>query len=239
MSCFGLFHLQEHIAWPEFAKGGPDLESRVGVNINIHHDSWIPRSGSTKPLGQVYMQGITKVAHLLNPDGVSWNEELVDQMFTSEDAMDVKQIAIGGPEFDDFLAWNFTRNGVFRVRSAYHLRMSLNRARTGQPEFSSSVAMHKGYLALRDTSAPGKVKIHMWRMIRNGLAVGAELHRRRIKQGVFCVLCAQEETIMHRFWGYQHSVMFWEMLRAQVGLVLEEPPKHIKTQRALASWLLD
>ena len=44
---------------------------------------------------------------------------------------------------------------------------------------------------------------------------------------------------MHRFWGCQHSVMFWELLREQVGLVLEEPPRHIQTQRALASWLLD
>ena len=27
----------------------------AGLNINIHHDSWIPRDGSTKPLGEVYM----------------------------------------------------------------------------------------------------------------------------------------------------------------------------------------
>lgn len=30
-----------------------------------------------------------------------------------------------------------------------------------------------------------KAKIHMWRMIGNGLAVGAELHQRRIKLGFF------------------------------------------------------
>lgn len=210
-----------------------------GTNINIHHDAWIPRNGSTKPLGQVYIQGITKVSHLMNPDGRSWNEELVDQMFTVADAIDVKQIAIGGPAMDDLLAWNFTRDGVFTVRSAYHFRMSLNRARSGQPEPSSSAAMHKGYLSLWDTNAPGKVKIHMWRMIHNGLAVGAELHRRRIKPGVFCVVCAREETMMHRFWGCQHSIMFWDKLRKQVRLSLDAPPSHLHSQRGLASWLLD
>ena len=89
-----------------------------------------------------------RVAHLHNPDDMSWNEEVVDVMFSRDDAVDVKQIAIGGPEIDDFLAWNFMWNGVFSVKSAYHLRMSMNRARTGQPESLSSVAKHKGYLAL-------------------------------------------------------------------------------------------
>ena len=50
-------------------------------------------------------------------------------MFSRADAADVKQIAIGGTETDDFLAWNFTRNGVFSVKSAYHLRISMSRAR--------------------------------------------------------------------------------------------------------------
>ena len=64
---------------------------------------------------------------------------LLHQMFTLQDAADVKQIAIGGPDTDDFLAWNFTKNGIFTVKSAYHLRMFLNRAVSGQPESSSSV----------------------------------------------------------------------------------------------------
>lgn len=82
--------------------------------------------------------------------------------------------------------------------------MSLIKVRSGQPESSSSVHKHKRHLALWDTNAPAKAKIHMWRMIRNGLASGAELHRRWIKPGVFRVVCGRQETIVHRFLAYSN-----------------------------------
>lgn len=113
---------------------------------------------------------------LLAHDGRGWDLNKLHAMFSAEDAHDIRQIAVGGPGTDDFHAWNFTKNGKFTVKSAYHLRMFMSRSGTGQPGPSSTVAHHRGYMALWDTNAPAKAKIHMWRMIRNGLAVGAELH---------------------------------------------------------------
>lgn len=130
-----------------------------GSKVNIHHENWISRSGSMRPLGQVFLGG-TKVADLISSDGRNWNMEKLNAMFSEDDAADIKQIAIGGLGTDDYLAWNFTKNGCFTVKSAYHLKMSMNRARTGRTESSSSVNTHKGYTALWDTSAPGKAKIH-------------------------------------------------------------------------------
>ena len=75
--------------------------------------------------------GVTKVCHLLNQGGTSWNEQLLERMFSQEDVEDIKQIVVGGPGADDHLAWNFTKDGYFTVCSAYHLRVSMNRARTG------------------------------------------------------------------------------------------------------------
>ena len=147
------------------------------------------------------MSGVTRVAHLLPSDGRSWNLGRLQTMFTPEDVHDIQQIAVGGPGRADYLAWNYTKNGCFTLKSAYHMCMAKSRARSGQPDTSSSVAKHRGYMALWDTQVPAKAKIHMWRLIRNGLAVGAELHRRRIKPGVFCVACGREETIYHIFWA--------------------------------------
>ena len=161
-----------------------------------------------RPLGVVYLQGVTKVADLMVAAGDAWNTARLDEMFSPDDAQDIKQIAIGGPVMQDVLAWNFTKNGTFTVRSSYHLKMTLNKLKTGRPESTSSVNRHQGYLGLWDTSAPNKAKIHMWRVIRNGLAVGAGQLRRRIKPGVLCAMCGREETIMHRFWSCQHSVQF-------------------------------
>ena len=179
-----------------------------GTRINIHHDKWIPRSGSMRPLRAIFLQGITKVANLMVAAGNAWNNTRIDEMFSSDDALDIKKIAIGGPTMDDCLAWNYTKNGIFMVRSAYHLKITMNKLKTRRSESASSVNKHQGYLGLWDTSAPNKAKIHMWRVIRNGLAVGAGLLRRRIKPGVLCAMCGREEPIMHRFWSCQHSVQF-------------------------------
>ena len=102
-----------------------------GSKINVHHDNWIPRSGSMNPLGAVYVQRVTRVVDLLSPDGTSWSSARVDEMFSPDDAADIKQIAVGGPGTEDTLAWNYTKNGVFSVRSAYHLRMTMNKVRSG------------------------------------------------------------------------------------------------------------
>lgn len=84
-----------------------------------------------RPLGQNYMQGVTKVSDLMTEDGTSWDNEKIDGMFTPTDACDIKNIVIGGPGCRDYLAWNHTKSGQFSVRSAYHLRTALSRTKTG------------------------------------------------------------------------------------------------------------
>src|SRR5438105_2707298 len=91
-----------------------------------------------------------------------------------------------------------SQNGVFTVRSAYHLRMRQNHLRNGSCASSSTVDAHKGWLALWSVNVPGKIKVHVWRLLQNGLALGAELSRRHIKEGVSCVACGREETAIHR-----------------------------------------
>lgn len=75
-----------------------------GSNINIHHDNWIPRSGSLKPLGQEFVHGITRVADLLTSSGECWDIHKVDAMFSVSDASDIKKIPVGGPSVEDYLA---------------------------------------------------------------------------------------------------------------------------------------
>lgn len=75
------------------------------------------------------MQGITSVSDLMNPEGTSWNEAKIDEMFTPDDALDIKQVAIGGPGCSNILAWNYIKSRKFSVRLAYHLRMTLNRTK--------------------------------------------------------------------------------------------------------------
>lgn len=191
------------------------------------------------PLGAVYVPGVVKVADLLDVHGLNWDKGKLQQVFSASDANDVQQIVVGGEGTEDVRAWNFTKNGIFSVRSAYYLGMSTKMASKAMASSSNPVAEHKSWMELWATDVPNKMKIHAWRMITNGLAVGVELHRRRVKQGVFCIACGREETILHRFWRCPHSAMFWKLLQEQVEGPLAGPPKHIESVDGMRAWILE
>jgi hypothetical protein len=133
------------------------------------------------------------------------------------DVQDIQKIAIGGPSTDDYPSWNFMKNVIFSVQSAYHFQMKQRKLNAGRSESSSSVDEHKGWLAFWGANILGKVKVHVWRLIRNGLVVGAELQSGRIKAGICCVACGREETTLHRFWLCPHAQQVWLQVAKQVG----------------------
>jgi len=75
-------------------------------------------------------------------------------------------------------------------------------------------------------------------LIKNGLGVGAELLRRRIKAGGVFPACGHEETMYHRFWGCFHSKLFWKELSSVLGVRAVIQPMSMSSQSSIASWLL-
>jgi hypothetical protein len=145
--------------------------------------------------------------------GAGWDVEKLHNSFFEADVEDIMKIPVGRAGTVDYLAWNYTKNGNFSVKSAYHLRNQVIKAKEGAPPSSSSCDEHKGWLALWAADVPGKVKIHTWRLARNGLAIGDELQRRKIKEGVKCIVCNRVETLKHRFWECLHAARVWELIR--------------------------
>jgi hypothetical protein len=172
-----------------------------GTSIDVCKSNWIPRAGAQRPLGRKpeAPASVLKVSDFLTSDGSGWNEQKLQQYLYDFDVADVKKISVGGPGTTDYFAWNFTKNGQFSVRSAYHLKMEHKKNSSGRVETSNLVDAHTGWLALWSSNVPGKVKVHVWRLMKNGLALGAELHRRNIKGGITCVACGWEETVFTAF----------------------------------------
>lgn len=81
-------------------------------------------------------------------NGRRWKEHLLRQLFSEDEVSDISIISFGGAGTEDYLAWNYTKNGDFSARSAYHLKMRLKRVAEGSAESSSSSSMHKGWLNL-------------------------------------------------------------------------------------------
>jgi hypothetical protein len=86
---------------------------------------------------------------------------------------------------------------------------------------------------------PGKVKVHVWRLVENGLAIGTELSRRKIKDGIVCLACGRTEDLVHRFWTCPHSASTWLYRRDQTDFSAPTPPKKLLCHAELKGWLLD
>jgi hypothetical protein len=117
--------------------------------------------------------------------------------------------------------------------------MRQKKIKAGGVESSNSVEAHRGWLELWNTNVPGKVKVHVWRLLKNGLGLGAELQRRKIKEEVMCVACGWEETALHRFWQCPHSQFLWKTVGDLTGTRTPLPPANVHNQRDMLNWMLE
>jgi hypothetical protein len=146
--------------------------SRLKMRISAHcnefpQNRWIfailPNTGGSKyfphkcggfleltrakdPLGFLLEDRPTHVQDLIQPGGSAWNEiELRKHLVSAEDVL---QTPIGRLGSSDFMAWNYTKIGIFSVRSVYHLAIQNKRNATCRVGSSRSCEEHKGWLAL-------------------------------------------------------------------------------------------
>jgi hypothetical protein len=213
---------------------------RIGdrKSVDVWSDNWIPRAGLMRPLGHRPHTEISKVEEVLLDEGRGWDESKLREVFFDGDVDDIMKIPVGRAGTEDYLAWNYTKNRVFTVRSAYHLKMHINATRSGAASSSTNLDSHRGWLALWAAHVPGKAKIHAWRLVKNGLAVGEELQRRKIKPGVRCIVCDRGESLLHRFWACGHSAETWDIARRMTGMRLDHPLV-VRRHRDLHGWLLE
>jgi hypothetical protein len=209
-----------------------------GAEIKVWEDNWIPRQGLKRPWGIKPNKQVQTINELLLPERQGWNVAKLNDLFYEEDVADIVRIPVGRAGTDDYAAWNYTKNGVFTVKSAYHLNVQMQKCRKSNASTSLSVDEHKGWLALWSAEVPGKAKIHVWRLIKNGLAVGQELARRQIKEGVRCIACNREESLLHRFCQCPHARATWDPVRESSGLQLRRPDMGTQQHKELAGWIL-
>jgi hypothetical protein len=152
--------------WRSIVKGRELLKEGLvwrvgdGASIRVMEDNWIPRNSAQHPLGCKEEECPVYLKDFLLPSGGAWDETKLESYFYEQDVQDILQIKVGRPGWADFRAWNYTKNGQFSVRSAYHLAMQRKRDQRGSPESSRSCDQHKGWLSLWDAQIPGKVKVH-------------------------------------------------------------------------------
>jgi hypothetical protein len=174
-----------------------------GQGISILQDSWIPRLQSDTFKTVEDLPPNSKVSFLLNDRADHWDMDKVNFFFTPEMARAIQQIPVSRHGGDDFISWPHAKFGLYTVKSAHNL------ARTGK-SFAKRYANDRGdssdlsnqekqWKSIWSITSPEKMKIVVWRMVRDCLPTGFQLQHRKIPAEDQCVFCGLSERVEHIF----------------------------------------
>ncbi|GJN40248.1 hypothetical protein PR202_gb29435 [Eleusine coracana subsp. coracana] len=121
------------------------------------------------------------------------------------------------------IAWNFERNGVFSVRSAYRLGMRLYHDLGLEGSSLSPEGERKVWGKFWKLRVPSKVKIFGWKIVHNGLPTRANKHYRHLDQQQECQLCGDSvEDGFHAVLRCPHAAALRQAMHGEWALSAEE-----------------
>lgn len=97
--------------------GGLTMEKKT----KIWKDKWInsPISNSIQSPNQLLAKN-TLVAKLIDHEAHYWKQDLIHQIFSSEEVRAINAILLSIIDKEDLLVWSPVKNGLFLVKSVYH-----------------------------------------------------------------------------------------------------------------------
>jgi hypothetical protein len=92
---------------------------------------------------------------------------------------------------DDWIAWHYDSKGVFSVKSAYRLGISLRDAKNRR-DASSSISIGNAndqWRKIWNLELPTKVKFFLWRFAHNSLPTRMNIQRKGVELDTRCPVC--------------------------------------------------
>ncbi|KAF4380062.1 hypothetical protein F8388_018186 [Cannabis sativa] len=182
-------------------------------------DSKRRRPDSVGKMGKGYHWGLQKtttpiptvpgpenftVNSLFQTHSRSWDADVVNDLFTPDDAALILGIQIKQAVEDDFWYWFAERNGLYSVRSAYQLIQDHK-----QPPIPSEG--HLFWNKLWSFKVPPKTKDLVWRAASNCLATKVNLCIKKVLTDNKCPLCGVfAEIELHLLVSCQFAWACWE-----------------------------
>jgi hypothetical protein len=180
-----------------------------GMSIKIWKDCWIPSPSTFKvqsPMRIVHEDATVSV--LIDRDLRWWNIPLVHEIFLKDEAELICGIPVCPGSQADRLVWNGTKNGLFSVKSAYHLAQAINVP--GEGECSSSVRVAQQWKNVWSIKGPPVVKTFLWQACSEILPTRANLFRKHVISSPLCPICELEsETVAHVLWACPAAKDVW------------------------------
>ena len=154
------------------------------------------------------------MADLIDPITNSWDEDLVRQTLWPIDVQRVLAIPLPMQNMSDSIAWSYTKNGVFTVRSAYLEEWNQQHGRKLQyTNGMGRTNVNPIWGKIWKLSCPAKVKIFIWRTLHGTLPCRVTLANRHMKVSPLCPSCSNgQEDTKHILFLFEKAKEVWGKL---------------------------
>ncbi|XP_071912170.1 uncharacterized protein [Coffea arabica] len=206
--------------WQSIQSAIPLLENGIrrqignGKSTAIWKDRWVPNGmngliRSARPQNCI----IDKVCELIS--NKRWNNNLIQSIFSREEAEQVLMIPLSIQERQDRFVWMHSSSGDYTTKSRYaQARLkSSKKANKMQPNEGSSSRKDDPTLwhQVWDLNIKHKLKHFLWECLHNILPTNEEVHRRTGKGDKWCKCCDEGgETLEHLFFNCKAKGEAWK-----------------------------
>ncbi|KAL0413688.1 UNVERIFIED_CONTAM: hypothetical protein Sradi_1570500 [Sesamum radiatum] len=156
------------------------LRARYFPDGKVWHDPWLPKPYSFCVISPPPTNGsLLRVCYLINTNSKDWNYLLVRSLFWHEEAKSILAIPLSSLDGEEFFVWHHTTNGMFSVKSAYNVAVSL--ANQAQP--CSSYLTPSPWKMIWKANVSGKIRVFIWKLAKNALPIGVNLQKKLQSDG--------------------------------------------------------
>lgn len=106
------------------------LIKRIGnrEDTNIWNDNWLPRDEMVRPYRCLVQDPPEHVAELIDATSATWDRQRLQEVFFPFDGV-IMGIPLCTRNVPDFWSWNFEKNDMFTVKSAYRMLVETRQRR--------------------------------------------------------------------------------------------------------------
>lgn len=178
-------------------------------------DNWIPRDEMMKPYGCRITDPPCLVSELIDATSARWNLQRLQEVFLPLDIPAIMNIPLCTSNVPDSWAWNFEKNGVYSVRSANNMLISIQwrreawlEGRAGPYSMNRDIGSWK---KLWNIQVPQKIRMFLWCLTKHSLPTNDARPHRKMATSTVCGLCGAADSWQHSLLDCTMSRRIWAL----------------------------
>ncbi|CAL1372514.1 unnamed protein product [Linum trigynum] len=198
---FGRDLLQQGIRW----------QVGNGESIRAFEDTWLPTNPPSRPSPKPgALSSHPFVSAFIDPGSKQWNLAALNCFFDNALVAIIRQLPLPQRRLVDDIIWHYEANGLFSVKSAYHLAFSHLRPvprKTGVSVIDSVL-----WKWVWTRKLPPKLLFFLWQCLQRVLPTREALATSGMDLLPVCTACGRrEETLEHLFFSCHVARRLWRI----------------------------